>query len=226
MSNPTRESQISHFRELLARHHGTPMAVSSESVAHKQLRYARLSRVFEDDQSFTIHDVGMGLGEYYAFIRETFPDRRIDYSGSDILAEYCSEARKRFPEQRFYCRDITESDASDRYDYVVMSGVFHQRRDVQIPVWEQFAQSLLSSSFHMCRKAIAFNFISPFVDFYQLEVYYCNIWKLVNFIRDELSRFFVIDHSYPLFEFTVLLYREDYVKQRFAQSEFRKYFGQ
>ena len=105
-----------------------------------------------------------------------------------------------------------------------MSGVFHQRRDTSIPQWERFSQSLLKNSFKMANKGIAFNFISPFVDFYQEEVYYCNLPKLLNFINDELSRFMQVDMSYSLYELTVYVFQEDYIRTRFPQNEFKRYF--
>jgi len=76
----------------------------------------------------------------------------------------------------------------------------------------------------MCKKGIAFNFISPFVDYYQTEVYYSNLPKIINFINDKLSRFFVIKHNYALYEYTVYVYREEYIKLLHPELEFQKYF--
>ena len=146
------------------------------------------------------------------------------YSGTEIIDEYVDEAKKRFPELSFYNRDIAESKFDDKYDFVLMSGVFHQRRDSAIRDWEKFSQQLLKNSFEMCNKGIAFNFISPFVDFYQTQVYYSNLPKLINFINDDLSRFFEIRHNYALFEFTVYVYKEEYIKSKYPQTEFQKYF--
>ena len=219
-----RESQKNYFRYLLAKNPGTPMAVSSESWAHKELRFGQISRIFEDDNNFTIHDVGMGLADYYAYLQNTFPDLTFEYSGTEILPEFYEEASRRFPSCKFYIRDIAEQSYDDCYDYVVMSGLFHQRRNISIHEWEAFTHNLISNAFQMCKKAVGFNFISPFVDYYQTEVYYCNLPKLLNFINDELSRFFVINHNYALFEFTAFVYKECYIASSYPQPEFRKYF--
>lgn len=222
--NPAREAQEKVFRSLYQRYQGSSMAVSSESWAHKTVRFSQMSRIFEGDNGFTIHDVGMGMADYYAYLRSACADLTIEYSGTEILQEYYDEASRRFPSCKFYLRDIAEQSFDDCYDYVVMSGVFHQRRDTRIRDWEVFAQDLIMNSFRMCNKAVGFNFISPFVDYYQTEVYYCNLPKLLNFINDNLSRFFVINHNYALFEFTVFVYKESYVKLNHPQSEFQKYF--
>lgn len=224
MKNPIREKQEEVFRKLYEEHKGTPMAVSSESWNHKKIRFKKLCELFENDDTFTVHDVGMGLADLYRYMQQQVPDKSFTYSGTEILAAYVEESQALFPECKFYHRDIAEDTFSDHYDYLVMSGVFHQRRDTPIRDWEKFSQHLLKNSFKMCKKGMAFNFISPFVDFYQTQVYYCNMPKLINFINDELSRFFEIRHNYALYEFTVFVYREEYVKSISPEPEFQKYF--
>jgi len=224
MKNPTRKNQEETFRQLYAQPTGSPMAVSSESQEHKRLRFSRIKGLFQADTACSIHDVGMGIADLNAYLLEAMPGSEFDYSGSEILAEYVDAARTRFPELQFFHRDIAEHVPEDRYDWVVMSGVFHQRRESSIRDWEAFSQRIIRNAFAMARKGIAFNFVSPFVDFYQTQVYYCNLPKLLNFINDDLSRFFQLRHDYALFEFTVYVYQSEYIAEQFPQSEFRKYF--
>lgn len=216
--------QENYFRYLYTEFAGTPKAVSSESLEHKKLRFAQISKIFNGNDHFTIHDIGMGLAAYLDYLKENFSNITYEYSGTEILPEYVRDVRIRYPNNTFYLRDISEKLPNDTYDYVVLSGVFHQRRETSIPEWEAFSQKLISNAFRMSKIAVGFNFISPFVDFYQTEVYYCNIIKLLHFIHDDLSRFFVINHDYALFEFTVFVYQEKYIKSQYAQSEFQKYF--
>lgn len=222
--NPTRPDQEKIYRELFEQNKGTPMAVSSESMAHKRLRFTKVTDLFADDDDFTVHDVGMGLADLYAFMQERFAGRRFTYSGTEILKEYVEAARERFPGVEFHHRDLAEAAGTDTYDYVVMSGVFHQRRNSSIRLWEAFAQNIIRNAFAMSRKGIAFNFISPFVDFYQTQVYYANLTKLLHFINDDLSRFFVLKHDYALFEFTVFVYKEEHIHRLHPEPEFAKYF--
>ncbi|WP_139958089.1 class I SAM-dependent methyltransferase [Flavicella sediminum] len=225
MNNPTRKNQEAIYRELYTKHKGTPMAVSSESLEHKKIRFKNVCNVFKDDQTdLTVHEVGMGVADMNFYIQNKFVDQEITYSGSEILEEYVAEAKARFPENKFYHRDVAESSFEDSYDYVLISGVFHQRRENTIKEWELFSQNILKNAFKMCKKGISFNFISPFVDFYQTQVYYANLPKLLNFINDDLSRFFEIKHNYALYEFTVHVYKEDYIKSLHPQTEFSKYF--
>jgi hypothetical protein len=219
-----RKSQQNHYRGLLEKHAGTTMAVSSESAAHKRLRFEQISKVFGDDTTFSLHDVGMGLGAYGSYLIENHPNKSIAYSGSEILPEFVEGARAAHPTCQFFCRDISEQSGKDFYDYVILSGVFHQRRETSISDWEKFSRVILRNAFAMCRKGLAFNFISPFVDFYQTEVYYANLPRIISFVVEELSRFFVINHSYALYEFTIYVYRENVISARDNAEEFKKYF--
>jgi SAM-dependent methyltransferase len=220
-----RQAQEKIFRDLYNNHKGSPMAVSSESLEHKRLRFTEILRIVDGCGPISIHDVGCGIGDLGAFSRRELDEGvELDYSGTEILPEFIEEAKKRFPDSKFYVRDLAEKPADELYDYVVLSGVFHQRRDTRIPDWEQFSQRLLRNCFKMAKRGIAFNFISPFVDFYQEQVYYCNLQKMIQFVVDDLSRFFEVRHSYALFEFTVFVYREEYVAAKHPQEEFQKYF--
>ena len=223
-NNPTRKNQEQIFRELYRKNCGTPMAVSSESLVHKRLRFEKVCDIIEDEENFSIHDIGMGLADLFLFLKAKYHDKTFYYSGTEILEEYVLAAQKRFPNIKFYERDLAEEVPTDSYDWVLMSGVFHQRRESTIKEWENFSQNLIRNAFLMANKGLAFNFISPFVDYYQTEVYYCNLPKLLNFINDELSRFFTVTQDYALFEFTVFVYRKEYVKMKYLEPEFQKYF--
>jgi len=85
-------------------------------------------------------------------------------------------------------------------------------------------QTLITHCYSGCRKALIFNTISPFVDYYQSNVYYCNLWKLVNYINDKLSRFFIIDQAYPLYEITITVYKEAEIRNQYSQEQFIKYY--
>mgnify|MGYP001322142966 CR=1 FL=1 len=224
MKNKTRASQEKIYKDLYQKHKGTPMAVSSESINHKMKRFELICGIFHNDNNFSVHDVGMGLSDLGQYIFDNNRDKQIIYSGSEILKEYVDDSALRFPNSNFFFRDLATQSFDDKYDYMLLSGVFHQRRDSSIKDWERFSQNILLNAFKMCNKGIAFNFISPFVDFYQTHVYYCNLIKLINFINDDLSRFFEIKHNYALYEFTVYVYKESYIKSMTDESEFQKYF--
>ena len=223
--NNTHDDQVKHYSELFRKHPDEPMAVSSESAVHKRVRFDQIAGLFKNEsEPFTLHDVGMGMAHYWKYLQEYHPDLDVTYSGTEVVPEYHSYCERSSPDMTFALRDLAEAPGDDMYDYVILSGVFHQMRNSKRRDWEQFAYAILENSFAMCRKGMAFNFISPFVDFYQTEVYYCDMMKMLHAVRDRMSRFFEIRHNYALFEFTVFVYPEQVVKDDFPEPEMAKYF--
>lgn len=216
--------QKNYYRKLFEKHRYSPQAVASAKQIYKELRYQKLSQVFGDNQDFSLHDVGMGLGHYYEYLKSKFPDRRIVYSGSEIVKEFSEYCKQHYPECEFFLRNISEEICSDQYDYLVFGGTFYHPCESSRSDWERFMFQLLRRAFSMARKGIAFNVITQYCDFYEKGLYYCNLSKVLDFITDELSRFFVIDHAYPLYEMTIMIYRQELLQQQYPQSEYKKYF--
>ena len=221
--------QAQFFGNLLRTHGNSPMGTSSESLAHKRLRFSEIFACLEPSTGFSIHDVGMGLGHFYDFLATKLDPESFDYSGSEILEEYVAACRARLPRGVFHLRNL--ADPQNRFedvqahDYVVLSGVFHQMQKTPIPTWEKYLKSLLRNSFSLAKKAMVFNLVSPYVGFYQPGIYYAKLGKILDFVTEDLSRFFILRHNYALYEFTVAVYTEAFVQSKFDEPEFGKYFG-
>lgn len=220
----TSQSQRAYWTKMAQAHEDSVQAVGSESMAHKRLRYGKIVRLFEGLRDFSLHDVGAGVGDLYTFIRHHVPDAdTIDYSASEITATYCDIAAARFPGVRFMHRNILEERVEESYDFVVLSGVFHQNAGASHREWERYRDSLLEKAWAMARRGIAFNFLSSYADYYNPGNYYANITEVQWFVTRRLSRFFSVDHTSPLFEATVYVYRPSHVRETHPHSEFEKY---
>ncbi|MCF8345866.1 MAG: class I SAM-dependent methyltransferase [Bacteroidales bacterium] len=219
------KNQVDYYGDLFEKYSGTPMAVSSESEAHKKMRFEKIAAFIEKGVDTSLHDIGMGVGSFYEYLKDQNGFNNLKYSGSDILEEYVRTAQKKYPECDFYLRDIADKKIDESYDYVIMSGVFHQRRDVGINEWLWFSRELIRNAFSMANKSLVVNFVSGYVDYYQPNIYYCDLMRFINFVFEELSRFFVVDHCYPLYEFTVCISKEKHIMKKYPQKEFTKYFS-
>ena len=221
------QRQRHHWKTLAAEHPGTVQAVGSESIAHKYLRYAKLAEIFSQrgPAELSIHDVGCGVGDFYDWLKHSGHDlKQISYSASEITPEYCEIARQRHPEVQFYIRDILAKPVPDRYDYVILSGVFHQQGDVSHRRWVDYMQNLLSAAWGMTNVGMAFNVLTSYADFYKPGNFYADLSELQLFVVRHLSRFFRIDCSYPLFEATFHVYKPSSIKYLYPQNEFQRYF--
>lgn len=223
MRESIESAQRRHWQALHDDNRGTPRQVGSESVAHKQLRYRKLSNIFASRQAFSVHDLGAGIGELYDYLLEQFPDREIDYSGSDLLDEYVDVATARHPGVPFFTGNILEDPPEDGYDFVVMSGIFHQPAGIEHDAWEDHVYFTLAGSYSLARQGLAFNIMSDQVDFRHPDLYYAPIDKLLRWIMRRLSRHVVVDLASPLFEATILVYRPSLMAGRYPQPEFRHY---
>lgn len=216
--------QLDIYRKLLIKHGFSVAAVASENETIKFLRYSKLSQVFDKDTTFSVHDVGCGLGHYCLYLKENFRDRKIIYSGSDVVPEFVTYCRKNFISSKFYTRDLLKINPKERYDYLIFGGTFYHKGHTPYKEMQAYVENVLENGFRMSKRGIAFNMLSSFSDFCNTKYFYYPLPKLIEFVATKLSRHFEILHNYPLFEYTVLVYNKDYIKSQHPNTSFRKYF--
>ena len=83
---------------------------------------------------------------------------------------------------------------------------------------------MIFSMYEICKKGIAFNFLSNKADFYNPKMYYESLEDITNFCSQRLSRYIFIDHAYPLYEFSCTVLKPEAVKERYTDKSFNKYF--
>lgn len=217
------KNQTEHWERLAVKHAGTVSAVGGESMKHKYLRYGKILKLVEADNNFTIHEIGPGVGDLLDFLQHNKSNSNYTYSASEITEEYCKIMRQQYPEVDVFYRNILTENVSEKYDYVILSGVFHQQGNVGHRDWEFYMKGLLQEAWNMALKGIAFNIITADADYYKPGNYYADIFELQQYIIRNYSRFFQIDKSYPLFEATFFIYKADHIKKLYPQSQFQKY---
>lgn len=218
------KSQNEYYSGLFKKYGYSPLAVAGKAEEYKNLRYEKVSGIFFNDNNFSLHDVGSGLGHYYPFLKKRLKEKKFDYSGSEINKEFYNFCKKKYPEVEFFLRDLSKKVHDNKYDYLIITGVFYHTCGVDHKKWQKFCFKLIDNCFKMAKKGIACNFITEFVDYKKDDLYYCNIDKITNYIVSNLSRFFNIYHAYPLYEFTLNIFKESYIKQKFQNKSFNKYF--
>lgn len=72
-NNPTRHVQEKYYQKLFNEKGGTTMVVSSESWAHKNIRFEKVTELMNNDDNFSVHDVGMGIADLYQYMKKDFP---------------------------------------------------------------------------------------------------------------------------------------------------------
>lgn len=222
--NKVGKSQEDYYSRLFKEKSYSPEAVGSANLTNKKIRYTKLSQVFINDNNFTVHDVGHGLGYYYEFLKENFPEKNIKYSGSEVCQRFVDFCKKNYPECSFHYRNLSIAPFKEKYDYLIFGGTFYHIEDNDTDEWKSFIESNLLNAFKSCNKGISFNFVTEFCDYFDKGLFYCELDYIIKFITQNLSRFFSIDHSYPLYEFTVCVYKESHIKKLYPEDELKKYF--
>lgn len=202
------ETLRAHY-ERTFRAHGTTAkgADWGEKVADLAIRYDKMAAVIAPGGSepVSLLDVGCGFGGLLDHLRAR--GIATDYTGIDVVPDMIETARARHPKARFILGDVLAANDLGQYDYVVCNGILTQKLDVPAAEMDAFAAALVRRMFALCRKGIAFNVMTTKVNYFANNLYYRNPAELFAWCLTELTRHIRIDHAYPLYEYTMYLYR-------------------
>jgi SAM-dependent methyltransferase len=194
---------VAHYEARLREHSPTARGMDWKDERSQALRFAMLVDGLEL-AGRSLHDVGCGSGELFAFLRERGLDT--DYRGSDLSTEMIEAARARHPGVRFERADLL-ADELPPSDVLVTSGLFHVKLAASDADWGAFVRDMVRRMYALCRHAIAFNLMSDHVDFRVPELHYTSPAETLAFCQRELSRHVRLRHDYPLHEYTVHVFR-------------------
>jgi SAM-dependent methyltransferase len=197
-----------HYEETFRQYGATSRGVDwGEHEERQLLRYEKMLAVMESGRKAipSILDVGCGYGGLLDYANKNgIP---IKYTGIDVAENMVSWARGKFPKATWIVGDILETEIDQRFDYVVCNGILTQKLEVPGLVMDEFAGRLIHRLFDLCDIGTAFNIMTTKVNFYSNNLYYRNPAELFSWCMTEITPRIHLDHSYPLFEYTMYLYR-------------------
>jgi len=170
------------------------------TVQSQHLRFKILAGIADLSDS-SICDIGCGFGDLYPYLIQRFSN--IEYTGFDLCCKLINEAKKRYPDARFEQFDILEKNLNEKFDYIFCSGALNCKIDNH----EKYIWEMLKSMHNLCKHGLAVNFLSTYVD-YQIEKdFHFEPEKAISMAR-QFSNWVTLRHDYPLYEFTVYIYRK------------------
>lgn len=200
-----------HYARVLAKHGATPKGVDwGENITDYQIRLDRMLAVLERGDAGeqpSILDVGCGYGGLLDLIKER--QLSVKYAGIDICAGMIEVAKARHPDVQWFLGDILSLRLRQKFDYVVCNGILTQKLSASIRDMNFFLRALIFKMFKLCRIGIAFNVMTTHVNYMKPNLYYHNPVELLGWCMSEITSKVMLDHAYPLFEYTVYLYKED-----------------
>ena len=201
-----------HYVKKFAEHGPTPEGVDwGANPADHILRLNRMLSVldmgFDVGPRKSLLDVGCGYGS----LNELVVSRglSLDYIGIDMCSQMIEVAKEKYPSSKWLVGDILAIEGKRRFDYIICNGVLTQKLDVSIRDMDQFLLNLVTRMYELCRIGVAFNVMTTHVNFMASNLYYRNPAELLGWCMTALTPRVRLDHAYPLYEYTIYLYRED-----------------
>jgi SAM-dependent methyltransferase len=155
----------------------------------------------------TLLDFGCGTAHLFEHMKHENFDH-ISYSGLDISSKFIDVAKRKFPEVTFYVGDVLdESFNFPQFDYIVMNGVFTEKRQLSFDeMWNYFEQTF-TKVFARCNRGVAFNVMSKNVDWERDDLFHVPFDTLAEFLTKNISRHFVFRSDYGLYEYSCYVYK-------------------
>ena len=200
-----------HYEGCLEKHGDSHLGVDWPNLDDVYKRFKVMLDVIrlKEDKSEKIKllDFGCGTAHLNEYILENKMSN-IEYAGLDISPKFVDIAKAKFPQSNFYCLDLLKQDADlSNFDYIVMNGVFTEKRELSFEEMWEFFTGLIQKVFTHADKGIAFNTMSKAVDWERDDLFHMPTDLLINFLTKKLTRHFVIRNDYGLYEYTTYVYK-------------------
>jgi len=199
---------VAHYESCLKEHGDTHRGVDWPKAEHVDIRYQVMLEVIREDKSnVSLLDFGCGASHLYEYIRRKGLTN-IAYAGLDISQEFVALCRRKFPWLSYYCMDVLiEGDSLPEFDYIVMNGVFTEKRSLCYSEMLEYFFNVLRRLYAKTLIGLAFNVMSSHVDWERDDLFHLPLDTMAAFVTRELGRDFVVRNDYGLYEYTTYLYR-------------------
>ena len=207
MNKKDYSSIVTHYENCLQKYGDTHLGVDWPNPEDANTRYRIMLEVIKTKSDFcTLLDFGCGTSYLYDYIIKN-NITGIQYQGLDISEKFINCSQQKFPDITYYCLDILEHhEKLPEFDYIIMNGVFTEKRDVSFETMFNYFQNIIKILFPKAKIGIAFNVMSKQVDWEREDLFHLPLDTLANFLTKEISRNFIIRNDYKLYEYTSYVY--------------------
>jgi SAM-dependent methyltransferase len=196
-----------HYDNCFKKYGDSDLGVDWPKYEDTLTRHQVMLQLFQGDENVSLLDFGCGLGHFYKFLKSNNHHNFITYSGLDINEGFYQTCKDKYPELDFYHVDILINNDIPNFDYIVCNGTFTEKRELSQEEMMEFFTSVISKLWDKCNKGIAFNVMSKLVDWERDDLFHVSMDELGLFLKNNLSRNFVIRNDYGLYEYTVYVYK-------------------
>jgi SAM-dependent methyltransferase len=206
---------IEHYESCFEKHGDTPLGVDWTKEDQVIIRHQTMLEVinyreksFNNMKNVSVLDYGCGLSHLYDFIKNKQMNF-IDYTGLEISEKFYNKSKSKYPENDYILGDILckKNLLNKEYDYIVMNGVFTEKRDLSYETMFQYFTEMISKIYKHCNKGLAFNVMSKQVDWEVDSLFHVPMKDMEIFLTNNITRDFIIRNDYGLYEYTVYLFK-------------------
>jgi SAM-dependent methyltransferase len=195
-----------YYTQKIEAHGATPQGVDWNGEESQTIRFKELTRVISEipeDARFTLLDYGCGYGGMLDYLMPLFGER-MHYTGYDISAEMIAAAKQKYGHQGKFIDHLPEDV---KYDFIVASGIFNVKQDVNDNEWLEFIHSELDVIHSKSTKGFAFNILTSYSDenYKRDYLYYASPEDFFGYCKTHFARNISLLHDYQLYEFTIIV---------------------
>lgn len=195
-------SIIDYYSSKVLEHGPTSKGVDWNGLESQYLRFDILSKIIPKLDNISLLDYGCGYGEYINYINQCGYNN-IEYTGFDLSSNMLSQAQDKFPNNIF----IDSLPSNAQFDYTLISGLFNIKLDSTPEEWEDYIFRILDEVNLISKKGFCFNILTSYSDeeYKKDYLYYASPEKLFTYCKNNFSKHVCLDHSYPLYEFSIFV---------------------
>ncbi len=181
----------------------TSSAVFWDDAQTQYLRFHEIVKHLSMESDSTVLDIGCGHAELYKYLN--FNGFRGQYKGIDINENLLVQAQTLYPKIEVEKLDILEQEISEKFDYIVLSGLFNLNYGQDI----QWVEKMLSAMYGLANKKVVFNAISTYVNFKQEEMFYIDPLEILDFALKNLSSRISLEHGVLPYNYLVVIEKDN-----------------
>lgn len=198
---------VEHYENCLKKHGDTHLGVDWPKAEDASLRYKIMLDIIHLGENCSLLDFGCGAAHLLSFIQNN-GYHNISYSGLDLSNDFISICKQKNPCINFICGDVIKTpDIIANFDFIILNGVFTEKRELSFDEMFEYFKSLVKILFEKTNKGIAFNVMTAHVDWEREDLFHLPFDLLASFLKQEISRNFIIRNDYGLYEYSVYIFK-------------------
>ena len=204
------------YRGKFSQHGPTALGVGWPGEDRQGVMFDQILRICASPRSgvrdthFSLLDYGSGYGALLKHLLENSWnfDR---YIGFDLLPEMVAAGKELFRSYEAVAEFTQDSAALSPADYVVCTGMLNVKQDAAPADWQTFVLQALDRMWFLAKKGLAFNSLTSYSEPEKMrnDLFYADPCFLFDYCKRNFSRHVALLHDYGLWEFTILVRREE-----------------